>query len=100
VEGAPQAEWMSAAEQARELFRWLTQDAAHRADNDTNIGGTAAHRQSRVFAKNLEATIKLQKIELAALAERPWPINSPEYFRKPDSQPPAPDTAQEAPAAG
>ena len=100
VEGAAQEEWMLEADQARAQFRWLAEDAVHRATNDTNVHGTAAHRQSRIFAKNLEAAIKLQQIELADLSVRPWPINCPSYLHDQIPDPQTPVVAPKDPDAG
>jgi len=64
-EGASADEWKPETTRARQQFRLLAEEAA---EDD-------ADRES--FAKNVEATIKLEQMNLAALMARPPPSNCP-----------------------
>ena len=65
LEGASADEWKPETTRARQQFRLLAEEAA---EDD-------ADRES--FAKNVEATIKLEQMDLATLLARPPPSNCP-----------------------
>jgi hypothetical protein len=69
LEGAAPDEWKPAAEQARQCFRLLAERAVR--------AGTDAEAHLR----NLEATIRLEQMDLSALLAKPPPKNCPKCCR-------------------
>jgi len=60
LEGAPTEEWLVQAESARQHFRLLAEDS-----NDTTL--------KKDFEKNLEATVRLEQMDLSELQGLPLP---------------------------
>jgi len=67
LEGATPEEWLPEAERARQQFRLVAERAADAGDAD----------ESHRFKKNLEATIRLQRMSLEELLALPLPKNCP-----------------------
>jgi hypothetical protein len=65
LEGATAEEWKPEAERARQIYRLLAE--THPAGGDSPSG----------FQQNLEATIRLQQMDLSELLARPLPKNCP-----------------------
>ena len=65
LEGATPDEWKPEAEEARQQFRWLAESA---------LPGSA---EREAFEKDLEATIRLEQMDLGTLMARPKPKNCP-----------------------
>ena len=70
LEGATEEEWMTEAERARQGFRWLAEQADQRGE-----------ATSDVYRQNLEATIRLQQMDLSTLLARPLPKKCPKNCR-------------------
>lgn len=66
LEGATPEEWKVEAEAARRQFHLLAQQSVAESDADAEL-----------FEKNLEATIKLEQMDLSELMGRPLPKNCP-----------------------
>ncbi len=70
LEGASTDEWMAEAERARQGFRLLAEE--------TSPQGEAT---SDAYRKNLEATIRLQQMDLSTLQAKPLPKKCPKNCR-------------------
>ena len=70
LEGATEEEWMTEAERARQGFRWLAEQADQRGE-----------ATSDVYRQNLEATIRLQQMDLSTLLAKPLPKKCPKNCR-------------------
>jgi len=68
LEGATAEEWKPEAERARQQFRLLAERAGE-------------NPQTEQFAANLEATIRLEQMDLSELMARPLPKNCPNNCR-------------------
>ena len=84
--GADRAEWWPQAERARLGYRYLAEDASRRAASDAEADPVRAHRASRLFARNLEATIKFERMDLEQLQKwhlpRAWQFDALENARQ------------------
>ncbi len=86
VDLSPNFEWWPQAERARLGYRYLAEDASRRAASDAEADPVRAHRASRLFARNLEATIKFERMDLEQLQKwhlpRAWQFDALENARQ------------------
>jgi hypothetical protein len=72
LEGAAPDEWKPEAERARQQYRLLAERAESRLSlRESSAGGDAA--DAGLFKRNLEATIRLEQMDLSTLLARPLP---------------------------
>lgn len=72
LEGATAEEWKPEAERARQQYRLLAELAV-----ETDAADPADDEQVASFQKNLEATIRLEQMDLSVLKSMPPPKNCP-----------------------
>lgn len=78
---APVDQWRAKARLAVQQFRSLAERAEGRAASATNRRNSTAHRQARIFKRNLEAAVKLQQLDLEQLRARPVPDYLPKLTK-------------------
>ena len=66
-------QWRAVLSRSRAQFRLLAERAVFRAASQEDRRNTEAQRQARIFKKNLEAAVKLERIALLELRSRPLP---------------------------
>ena len=66
LEGASREEWLPECERARQQFRMLAETSAEAGEEES---------ATRVFEENLEATIRLEQMDLSELRALPPPCN-------------------------
>lgn len=78
LDGVAPERWKSELETSQQHFRLLAEESARRAISPTSQRNASAHRQARLFQRNLEAAVKLDQVALIALAEWPLPKHFPD----------------------
>jgi hypothetical protein len=83
LEGAETEDWLQEAERARQQFRWIAESAdiesaqgnQDQTTGDQATGDQALSEERKTAAENLEATIRLEQMDLSTLSARPLPKN-------------------------